>query len=148
METALKATLEEIRRAIRDTDPTTVPELFSYTRQDLRMTLENCSEYLQAAMTRVPMEVETSPFNRTYEIRGQRDSNGVPMLRSNDVLSLFDFERWVENKMTSWAGIVQPLEHRYYILAEHFGHYYQYGSLIYDGNPEAMLIMILTMLEV
>ncbi|RHZ68728.1 hypothetical protein CDV55_106064 [Aspergillus turcosus] len=147
-ETALKTALEGIQRTIIDTDSITVPELFSYTRQDLRMTLENCSEYLQAAMNGVPMEVETSPFNRTYEIRGQRDSNGVPMLRSNDVLSLFDFERWVENEMTNWAGIVQPSEHRCCILAERFGQYYEYGSPIYDGNPEAMSIMILTMLEV
>ncbi|RAK78122.1 uncharacterized protein BO72DRAFT_495654 [Aspergillus fijiensis CBS 313.89] len=142
----LKA-LQDIQATIRKSDRVVVPQAFQHTSKDLQMSLKNCSEYLRNAMTRAPSQVQTSQFSRTYPAREPRNAHGLPTVQEDNLLTIFDCERWVENELGGWTNILTPSESLSSALASLFGDYYGRARAIYADNPEAVSIMVLTVLE-
>jgi hypothetical protein len=146
-ESAMRAVLKEIQLTIEETDSTTVPGSFAQIQQDMQITLDNSSDYLEAAISRNLTEVTTSRFDRHYDIRNQRDRHGLPIPRSDDLLSLLDFERWVEFDMGGWAEMIEPSEDICCELAKRLDQYTRYTTETFVGSPETVSLMILTLLE-
>ncbi|RAH70416.1 uncharacterized protein BO66DRAFT_471392 [Aspergillus aculeatinus CBS 121060] len=65
----------------------------------------------------------------------------------DNLLTIFDCERWVENELGGWTNILTPSESLSCALASLFGDYYRRARAFYADNPEAVSIMVLTMLE-
>ncbi|PYI01554.1 hypothetical protein BO78DRAFT_423452 [Aspergillus sclerotiicarbonarius CBS 121057] len=146
-ESAIKTRLEGIQTTIQEADSTIVPERFTCSEQDLQLTLHGSSGYLQAALSQSPTETEISQFNRPGDRRNQLDNHGLPILRSNDILSILDFERWLEHDMSRWAETSSPTEDLICVVADRFRQYNEYGTQFTAGIPEAASIMRLAQLE-
>ncbi|PWY86579.1 hypothetical protein BO94DRAFT_597312 [Aspergillus sclerotioniger CBS 115572] len=146
-ESAIRRNLEDIQEKIKQANSTFVFEIFRCTQQDLQLTLDSSSAYLQAAFSQSHTQAETSQFNRPGNTRNQYDMYGLPRLRSNDLLSVLDFERWVEHDMDHWDGANFSSVDVVCAIKDRFNQYDAHGTRFMAGNPEAMSIMRLTQLE-
>ncbi|RAL06801.1 uncharacterized protein BO97DRAFT_447317 [Aspergillus homomorphus CBS 101889] len=144
---ALKTRLAKVQMTIRRNDSVAIPHNIVCTQQDLQLTLPQSSTYLAAALSSGLAEEVTSQFDGHGQIRDSRDSRGLPIPRQDDLLSILDFDRWVEYDMGGWAESVPLSEDLISVLADRFGQYDRYGSQLFAGNPVAVSTMRLTQLE-
>ncbi|KAL2812570.1 hypothetical protein BDW59DRAFT_167774 [Aspergillus cavernicola] len=143
----IMAKLQKVQETIIKLDQRTIPNVFNPTKDNLRMSLKGCGAQLRAAMVAVPGEVHRTQFNREYDQRLKRNKHGLPMLRQNDPLSLADFEGWVETMLTDWLRDQEASELLCRLLAEIFQKYSEFAAQTYEGCPDMLSIMVLTMLE-
>ncbi|KAI9369296.1 hypothetical protein BJX61DRAFT_549716 [Aspergillus egyptiacus] len=132
----LEARLQKIQQAIIESNAITVPDSFTLTRDDQRMSLKNCGRYLRSPR-----------FDRNYEQRAPQNRHGLPILSNAETISLADVEHWVETMLGNWLRDRQPSEHSCSLLACLFQTYSEYALQTYAGCPDLMSEMLLTLLE-
>lgn len=144
----LSKRLEKIQLDIRQSDRLTVTRLRPSAREeDIRMSLNNCREYLREVMLQTPGDSDPPLFTRSHERRNQRNEYGLPMLNQGDVLSLADFEQWVNNQLEAWSDNVEPSEKLCCLLAGLLNDYSRFAEQKYTSSPRETSLMFLVMLE-
>ncbi|GKZ98243.1 hypothetical protein AnigIFM59636_002476 [Aspergillus niger] len=146
-ERALKTRLADIQMRFRESDSIIIPERFVCTPQDFHLTLSQSTTVLAAAMSPGPTVVRIPEFDPHGQTRDQRDHHGLPIPKERDLISVLDFERWVEYDMGAWAETVIPSGDSICAIADRFGQYDKCATELFAGNPEAMSVMRLTQLE-
>lgn len=143
----LGARLQKIQQTIVESNSITVPDSFTLTRDDQRMSLKHCGRYLRNANKKTHSEPGSPSFDRNYEQRASQNRHGLPILSNAESISLADFEHWVETMLDNWLRDRQPSEHSCNLLACLFQTYSEYALQTYAGCPELMSEMLLTLLE-
>ncbi|PYI28973.1 hypothetical protein BP00DRAFT_438002 [Aspergillus indologenus CBS 114.80] len=96
------------------------------TLQDIQATIHRSDRVvdLQMSLTNCSHQVQTSQFSRTHHARDPRNAHGLPTIRKD------------KNELGSWTNNSTPSEN-----------YYRCALAFYTDSPEAMSLMVLTMLE-
>ncbi|KAL2000220.1 hypothetical protein VTN02DRAFT_3392 [Thermoascus thermophilus] len=144
----LSKRLEKIQLDIRQSDRLTVTRLRPSAREeDFRMSLNNCREYLRDVMLKTPGDSDPPLFTPSHERRNQRNEYGLPMLNQGDVVSLADFEQWVNDQLEAWSDNVKPSEELCCLLAGLIDKYSRFAEQKYTSSPRETSLMVLVMLE-
>ncbi|KAH8434445.1 uncharacterized protein LDX57_012092 [Aspergillus melleus] len=146
-EASVMRNLQQVQRDIITSEQTVVSGSFDVREDDLKMSLIGCGDYLRDAIATAPVESNSSIFERDYEQRAQRNRHGLPILNNGDLLSLSDFEDWVERMLEQWLRDNEPSAQLCTMLASLFKGYYQFASETYAGCPEFVSGMLLALLE-
>ncbi|KAL5335284.1 hypothetical protein BJX70DRAFT_390763 [Aspergillus crustosus] len=120
--------LRQIQGDIRDADLKTIPDIFGPVQDsDTTTSLINCGSHLREAMLDMPA---TSPLPKDEEL-----------------LSLIDFENWVDTQLQSWLATAPKTDKACCDVAELIGKYSRHADRMYGQDPVALSLMMLTILE-
>ncbi|KAJ5801525.1 uncharacterized protein N7518_003593 [Penicillium psychrosexuale] len=148
-ETIMRSSLQIIQQDIIRSGAMPVPKGIACTPEDLQMSLKSSREYLNSAMSRVPVNIEQSCFDRRHEPRNRINRVGLPILESGDLLSLTDFECWVKNAMETncYSRDREPSEHSCCLIGDLLQTYSGFAVEAYSDSPDAMSIAIICIME-
>ncbi|KAK1992439.1 hypothetical protein LX36DRAFT_704109 [Colletotrichum falcatum] len=120
--------------------------------KDTTMQLSDVDSFLASIESRKNMP-DNHQFNPSWTLI-QYDSETLPELtdssdREHLLLNLAAFESWVENNLQTWMKSQLVLNHTNTCaqLRHLIERYHGACSSLYDGNPESVSIMLLTILE-
>ncbi|CAG8327264.1 unnamed protein product [Penicillium nalgiovense] len=120
----------------------------SASEDDVHLSLVHCKDYLQAAMSSSPDEVQPTKFRPTHE-SNLNWSNGLPVPKFGSIIALSEFEQWVDEHLQSWF-VNQPASKHESACCKIGSITAQYLSMAqpkYYSNPQATSVMILVVLE-
>ncbi|RDW69126.1 uncharacterized protein DSM5745_08886 [Aspergillus mulundensis] len=145
---AIMERLQELHSHIRTRDLKIVPTTFGPVRDiDLATSLKHSRDHLREAMMHSPAVRPKSTFNRQHKTRIQRQSIGLPKLRDGEILTLLDFEAWVDTQLQSWRSTTCLTDKVCCDLAELIHKYSSYADKKYAQMPDQMSLMFLVIME-
>ncbi|KAL4786734.1 hypothetical protein BJX76DRAFT_365229 [Aspergillus varians] len=138
LEFVLERRLQRLHLLIRAPGLKAIPQSFGPHSED----------YLRDAMMHRPLNKCPRNFNRTHKKRNQRQTSGLPRLEDDaDIVTLLDFEVWIDTHLQSWRVDIKPTDKVCCDLAELIQKYSDNASTKYAQMPDALSLMILAIME-
>ncbi|KAL4900003.1 hypothetical protein BDW74DRAFT_183142 [Aspergillus multicolor] len=145
---AITERLQDLHSDIRTRDLRVIPPFFGPVRDtDLVTSLKHSRNHLRDAMMHVQAGRTKSPFNRKHKTRIQRQSTGLPKLKDGEILTLLDFEGWVDTQLQTWVNTTCLTDKVCCDVAELIQKYSSYADKKYAQMPDAMSLMFLVTIE-
>lgn len=140
--------LQQLRACIQNPEFTNISHSFGPLQEcDLEASLKISRDYIHNAMQNHSSAPPSSAFSRKQKPRKKRQTTGLPKLEDDEVLSLLDFEAWVETELQEWHAKTNPTEKVCSELADLMKYYSKFASSKYAQMRDACSLMLLVLLE-
>lgn len=140
--------LQQLRARVQTPESMAISHSFGPLQEcDLEASLKHSREYIDNAMKSRTPDNCSSSFNKKHKQRRGRQTSGLPKIEDDEILSLLDFEAWVDTELQEWHAKTSPTEKVCCDLADLIEKYSEFASKKYAQMPDASSPMLLVLLE-